>query len=150
MYRINTFEVNLPPLRERNGDIPELACHLLSGHKPALMKRAKSINDVFEAPVLEKLLTHAWPGNIRELANVIEYAAILCDKLPIGVGDLPQSMGPQPASSGRSLREMEMDSIWAALDACNGNKTAAAQQLGISIKTLYNKLNADTLNKKAG
>ena len=150
MYRINTFEVNLPPLRERNSDIPELACHLLSGHKPALMKRAKSINDVFEAPVLEKLLAHAWPGNIRELANVIEYAAILCDKLPIGVGDLPQSMGQQPASSGRSLREMEMDSIWAALDACNGNKTAAAQQLGISIKTLYNKLNADTLNKKAG
>ena len=56
MYRINTFEVSLPPLRERNTDIPELACHLLSGHQPALMKRAKSINDVFEAPVLEKLL----------------------------------------------------------------------------------------------
>ena len=150
MYRINTFEVCLPPLRERSTDIPELACHLLSGHQPALMKRAKSINDVFEAPVLEKLLAHSWPGNIRELANVIEYAAIICDKLPIGAADLPQSMTQEPVTAGRSLREMEMESIWAALDACNGNKTAAAQQLGISIKTLYNKLNADTINKKAG
>ena len=149
MYRINTFEVSLPPLRERSSDIPELACHLLSGHQPALMKRAKSINDVFEAPVLEKLLAHQWPGNIRELANVIEYAAIICDKLPIGKADLPQSMSQQP-SGGRSLRQMEMDSIWAALDACNGNKTAAAQQLGISIKTLYNKLNAEVTTKKAG
>ena len=150
MYRINTFEVTLPPLRERNSDIPELACHLLSGHQPALMKRAKSINDVFEAPVLEKLMTHSWPGNIRELANVIEYAAIICDTLPIGAADLPQSMSQQPANAGRSLREMEMESIWAALDACNGNKTAAAQQLGISIKTLYNKLNAEITSKKAG
>ena len=150
MYRINTFEVCLPPLRERSTDIPELACHLLSGHQPALMKRAKSINDVFEAPVLEKLLAHSWPGNIRELANVIEYAAIICDKLPIGAADLPKSMSQEPVTAGRSLREMEMESIWAALDACNGNKTAAAQQLGISIKTLYNKLNADTINKKAG
>ena len=150
MYRINTFEVSLPPLRERNTDIPELACHLLSGHQPALMKRAKSINDVFEASVLEKLLAHSWPGNIRELANVIEYAAIICDKLPIGAADLPKSMNQEPVTAGRSLREMEMESIWAALDACNGNKTAAAQQLGISIKTLYNKLNADTINKKAG
>ena len=148
MYRINTFEVSLPPLRERSSDIPELACHLLSGHQPALMKRAKSINDVFEAPVLDKLLSHQWPGNIRELANVIEYAAIICDKLPIGAADLPQSMS-QPVG-GRSLREQEMDSIWAALDACNGNKTAAAQQLGISIKTLYNKLNAEVTAKKAG
>ena len=148
MYRINTFEVSLPPLRSRSSDIPELACHLLSGHQPALMKRAKSISDVFEAPVLEKLLAHPWPGNIRELANVIEYAAIICDKLPIGTVDLPQSMS-QPAG-GRSLREQEMDSIWAALDACNGNKTAAAQQLGISIKTLYNKLNAEVTAKKAG
>ena len=150
MYRINTFEVCLPPLRERSTDIPELACHLLSGHQPALMKRAKSINDVFEASVLEKLLAHSWPGNIRELANVIEYAAIICDKLPIGAADLPKSMNQEPVTAGRSLREMEMESIWAALDACNGNKTAAAQQLGISIKTLYNKLNADTINKKAG
>ena len=150
MYRINTFEVSLPPLRERSTDIPELACHLLSGHQPTLMKRAKSINDVFEASVLEKLLAHSWPGNIRELANVIEYAAIISDKLPIGAADLPKSMTQEPATAGRSLREMEMESIWAALDASNGNKTAAAQQLGISIKTLYNKLNADTLSKKAG
>ena len=115
MYRINTFEVSLPPLRERNTDIPELACHLLSGHQPALMKRAKSINDVFEAPVLEKLLAHSWPGNIRELANVIEYAAIICDKLPIGAADLPKSMSQEPVTAGRSLREMEMESIWACL-----------------------------------
>jgi len=88
-----------------------------------MMKRAKSINDVFEAPVLEKLLAHQWPGNIRELANVIEYAAILCDKLPIGTADLPKSMGQQAGGGGRSLREMEMDSIWEALDGTPATAT---------------------------
>lgn len=153
MYRINTFEVQLPPLRERNTDIPELACHLLARHRQAFVKNARSIGDVFDAQVLQKLMAHPWPGNIRELANVIEYAAILCNRLPIGVDDLPSSFGQSPAlaaTSGKSLREIEMESIWAALESCGGNKTAAAQQLGISLKTLYNKLNADVSNKKAG
>jgi two-component system NtrC family response regulator len=153
MYRINTFEVHLPPLRERNTDIPELACHLLARHRPTFVQSARSIGDVFDAQVLQKLMAHPWPGNIRELANVIEYAAILCNRLPIGVDDLPSSFGQSPAlaiHTGKSLREIEIESIWAALESCNGNKTAAAQQLGISLKTLYNKLNADVSSKKAG
>jgi two-component system NtrC family response regulator len=153
MYRINTFEVHLPPLRERNSDIPELACHLLARYKEAFVRNARSIQDVFEPTVLEKLMVHTWPGNIRELANVIEYAAILCNRLPIGLDDLPTSFGQSQSvarKAGKSLREIEMESIWAALEACDGNKTAAAQQLGISLKTLYNKLNADVSSKKAG
>lgn len=152
MYRINTFEVHLPPLRERNTDIPELACHLLARHRKAFVQNARSIGDVFDSTVLKKLMAHPWPGNIRELANVIEYAAILCNRLPIGMDDLPSSFGQgisPSGSSGKSLREIEMESIWAALESCNGNKTAAAQQLGISLKTLYNKLNADVSSKKA-
>ena len=101
-----------------------------------------------------KLLTaHAWPGNIRELANVIEYAAILSDGLPIKASDLPGHLGsaallPTPsAAGGKSLREVEMQTIHATLDKCHGNKTAAAQLLGISLKTLYNKLNSETLRK---
>ena len=94
-------------------------------------------------------------GNIRELANVIEHASILSDGLPIGARDLPQkfqSGGIAPTrfrKSGATLREIEMDAIHAALEATGGNKTAAAQQLGISLKTLYNKLNQDAIKKAA-
>jgi two-component system NtrC family response regulator len=148
MYRINTFEVKLPALRDRAEDVPELAFHLLMRHRPQTAK-VSSIHELFDVDVMNKFLTHPWPGNIRELANVIEYASILCDQMPITMADLPSNFGAQ-SSGAKSLREIEMESIWAALDACNGNKTAAAQQLGISLKTLYNKLNADVSSKKAG
>ena len=99
--------------------------------------------------------SHHWPGNIRELANVIEHASILSDSLPISAADLPTHLG-QPSTLllpvrnvGKSLREIEMETIYATLDALNGNKTAAAEQLGISLKTLYNKLNSDSQRRAA-
>ena len=153
MYRINTFEVQLPPLRDRLEDIPQLAHHLISRHVADAAKR--TIDQVFDESAIKLLQSHSWPGNIRELANVIEHASILCDGLPITAKDLPKhfgSSGPSTipiSTAGRSLKELEMETIHATLDQLNGNKTAAAQQLGISLKTLYNKLNAEVL-KKAG
>ena len=153
MYRINTFEVQLPPLRDRLEDIPQLAHHLISRHVADAAKR--TIDQVFDESAIKLLQSHSWPGNIRELANVIEHASILCDGLPITAKDLPKHFGYSGPSTipistaGRSLNALEMETIHATLDQLNGNKTAAAQQLGISLKTLYNKLNAEVL-KKAG
>lgn len=150
MYRINTFEVVLPPLREREEDILELAVHLLnrfrkSGHA------LRSIHQGFDTDAIEKLVEYTWPGNIRELANVIEYASIISNKLPITARDFPSNFGQRLADSRpKSLREIELETIWAALDQAGGNKTEAARQLGISIKTLYNKLNAEANFRRAG
>jgi two-component system NtrC family response regulator len=154
MYRINTFEVVLPPLRDRIDDVPQLAQHLLARHMPNISQDPKSLMKYFDAAALKMLKSHAWPGNIRELANVVEHASILADGLPISANDLPQHFGSAPSTkpitnSGQSLREIEMQTIHATLEKFNGNKTAAAQQLGISLKTLYNKLNSQPL-KKAG
>ena len=150
MFRINTFEIDLPSLRERVEDIPQLAIHLLSRNRDDVTAENSFTNDALGA-----LSAYHWPGNIRELANVIEHASILCDGLPIRAKDLPQkfqsgSISPMRIrKSGSTLREIEMDAIHAALEATGGNKTAAAQQLGISLKTLYNKLNQDAIKKAA-
>lgn len=151
MFRINTFEIHLPPLRDRSGDIPQLAEHLL--------RRSQSIPagaTAFTPEAVGLLTSYHWPGNIRELANVVEHASILCDGLPISTDDLPQKFGSAAApstiafgSSTTTLRAIEMQAIHNALDKTNGNKTAAAQQLGISLKTLYNKLNQDAIKKAA-
>ena len=141
MYRVNTFEIYLPPLRERIDDIPDLARYLLSRHRRG--GQAELAPDAIEA-----LRGHVWPGNVRELANVIEHATILCDSGPIRYEHLPKhfdSRQLQGAARQRrgviSLRDLEMDAIHEALERTDGNKPLAAEQLGISLKTLYNKLN---------
>ncbi len=150
MYRINPFEINLPPLRERVDDVPELARHLLSRFRRGA--EAQIADDAVEA-----LRGHVWPGNVRELANVIEHATILCDAGPIHREHLPQhfdSRQLQGAARQRrgvmTLREMEMEAIIEALERNDGSKPKAAEQLGVSLKTLYNKLNsASELEKSA-
>ena len=150
MYRINTFEINLPPLRERIDDVPELALHLLARHR-------RGAEAHFAADAVEALRGHVWPGNVRELANVVEHATILCDAGPIHREHLPQhfdSRQLQGAAKQRrgvmTLREMEMEAIIEALERNDGSKPKAAEQLGVSLKTLYNKLNsASELEKSA-
>ena len=155
MYRINTFEVQLPALRDRVEDIPELAHHLLGRHRPEASPQNRPLLQAFQPAALKILQSHQWPGNIRELANVVEHASILCDGLPVKADDLPKYFSHSPSTSfsvaatGKSLRELEMATIHATLDSFNGNKTAAAQQLGISLKTLYNKLNSEVINRVA-
>lgn len=155
MYRINTFEIQLPPLRDRIEDIPMLAQRLLARHRPNVNLDLNALPRYFDSSAIRLLLSHHWPGNIRELANVVEHASILASRLPITADDLPSHLGritstrPNVAAPGMSLRELEMQTIYATLDRLNGNKTATAQQLGISLKTLYNKLGSEP-QRKAG
>jgi DNA-binding NtrC family response regulator len=157
MYRINTFEVHLPPLRERIDDVPKLAAHLFRRFRPGL----KANDELFTPEAIEMLQKHTWPGNVRELANVIEHATILCDRPPIGPEHLPSRFGMSRKNGGPaprlkliaplSLRELENQAILEALDRHNGNKPAAADELGISLKTLYNKLSQTNQHlEKAG
>lgn len=152
MFRINTFEILIPPLRNRTTDIIPLAAHLL--------RRFRKINreddGLFSDEAKELLLAHQWPGNVRELANVVEHASILCDDLPVKADHLPRQftdrqLRKELRSSGPvSLRDMEMVAIEESLQRHGGNKPAAANELGISLKTLYNKLNAASDKRIAG
>jgi len=152
-FRINTFEIRLPPLRERIEDIPLLARHLVGRFRSGVTPK----DQVFTPDALAELSEHSWPGNVRELANVIEHALILCNRLPISTQHLPTRFTsrrlrcPQlGGTAGRSLREIEMQAIYDALDRHGGSKPKAAEELGISLKTLYNKLNQQTaLGKSA-
>ena len=143
MFRINTFEIYLPPLRERVVDIPSLAKQLLQRFLPGMLPD----DELFTQTSLDTLQAYDWPGNVRELANVIEHATILCNQPPIDILHLPERFGSGqtvaiPGNFGPlTLREIEMQAIYEALDRHEGNKTKAAEQLGISLKTLYNKLN---------
>lgn len=144
MYRINTFEILLPPLRDRSEDIPELAEHLLVRFRGKSPTGTRQLAD----DAVLALKSHVWPGNVRELANVIEHATILCDGGPITAAHLPthfdrrQLTGAAASHPGPiSLRDLEMQAIFQALERHGGNKPKAAEELGISLKTLYNKLN---------
>jgi two-component system NtrC family response regulator len=153
MFRINTFEIHLPPLRDRADDVPLLARHLLARFLPAAARHREPI----ARAALDLLQAHPWPGNVRELANVIEHATILCDALPIGVEHLPAGfkfrrlrLTAAKASEPRTLHDIEMQAIVEALERCGGQKAKAAEQLGISLKTLYNRLNElPSLDKSA-
>ena len=150
LYRINPFEIRVPPLRERSSDIPELAQHLYRRFRPT----AEADDTLFTAEAIELLQSHAWPGNVRELANVIEHATIVSERPPVTPEHLPRHFGSRGVRRRTLgpilLRDLEMQAIYEALERHDGNKTAAAGELGISLKTLYNKLNqAVTLEKSA-
>lgn len=152
MFRINTFEVQIPPLRDRAHDIIVLAAHLYRRFRPT----TKPDENLFTEAVIEALQKHVWPGNVRELANVIEHATIICDDPPVDVAHLPASFSTRQLRTELTtfgpvtLRELEMQAIHQAIDRNEGNKTAAAEQLGVSLKTLYNKLNsANNLKESA-
>ncbi len=152
MFRINTFEIMVPSLRDRMVDIPELARHLYLRFRP----EHATIENVFSEATAQVLQSHTWPGNVRELANVIEHATILCDTPPILPEHLPRHFGDRRLRKElrtigpMSLREVENLAIHEAVERHGGNKSAAAEELGISLKTLYNKLNqSEVTTKKA-
>jgi len=152
VYRINTFEIYLPPLRERIDDIAELAAHLLGRLRPKA-----GTGPALTLDALEALKSHVWPGNVRELANAIEHATILCESGPISADHLPAQLHRRQLNGAAavrpgpvSLRDLEMQAIYQALERHGGSKPKAAEELGISLKTLYNKLNAvNELEKSA-
>ena len=115
---------------------------------------AKIGDNLFSFDAMEALTSHSWPGNVRELANVIEHATIVCDGPPITSEHLPRRFGSRsarPTAIGpTTLRDLEMQAIHESLDRHDGNKPAVAEELGVSLKTLYNKLNqATSLEKSA-
>ena len=166
LFRINTFEIAIPPLRERMDDLPELVRHFVHKARPQTPPDA----EVAGPEVFATLAHHRWPGNIRELANVLEHALVLCDDLPLLVEHLPARLGASllqaaapakpiagtaadatgnavaspvattPPRKPESLRDLEMRAILEGLERNHGNKVRTAEELGISLKTLYNKL----------
>ena len=138
LYRINTIQVELPPLRDRGNDILSLAEFFLKKYSNKYNKPNLKINQQAH----EKLLRYSWPGNIRELQHTIEKAVILSESNIIKPDDLYLRTGSQVNvnSSVSTLEEMEKQMIQQALEKNNGNFTAAAEQLGITRQTLYNRI----------
>jgi DNA-binding NtrC family response regulator len=132
-YRLNVVNIHLPPLRERRGDIPLLIDHFLGKKKGARVKK-KLTREAMAA-----LQRYDWPGNIRELANVIERAIILSSGAEIGIDDLAIQV-PGPDAETKTLAELEREHISKTLALVAGNKTRAARTLGISLRNLYRKI----------
>ena len=146
-FRLNVFHINLPPLRDHKEDIPLLVEHILRDVNAKHGKHVKGIG----AEVLDIFMSHTWPGNIRELRNVLERASIMCDKELITRASLPGEFGKSSAKSqndlstikfpiGTTVDAMERELILQTLNATGNNKTRAAELLAISLKTLHNKL----------
>ena len=141
-YRLNVFPIHLPPLRERGGDIAEIAQALLAKQEQKLRRRL-----TFAPETLACLARYRWPGNVRELENVIERAAILEETEVIQRHVLPPEItGSAPSEPGAEslpafdLRQIEKHTIRRALAHTRGNRTEAAQLLGFSVRTLRNKI----------
>ena len=144
-YRLNVFSISLPPLRDRLRDIPILIEALL---KQLNSKHGKQVKG-FSESALRKLTLHNWPGNVRELRNVVERTLILCEGEliddrhvpPFEVGEVSPSASTLIVPVGTTVAETEKRLIYKTLEFTENNKTRAAEILGISLKTLHNKLN---------
>ncbi|HXC37608.1 MAG TPA: sigma 54-interacting transcriptional regulator [Burkholderiales bacterium] len=145
MYRLAVFPIELPPLRERGDDIALLARHFVEE-----LNQKTGASFGLTPAALDKIRAHPWPGNVRELKNCLHRAYILADN-NIDVEHLvtlPRQNGAARGAGGDSLRfaigtsleDMERETIFATLDHCGGNKRRTAEMLGVSLKTLYNRL----------
>jgi DNA-binding NtrC family response regulator len=146
-FRLNVFHIHLPPLREHREDIPLLTEYILRDINAKHGKNVKGVG----AEVMDIFMSHTWPGNIRELRNVLERSTIMCEKDLITRACLPDEFGKSAAKSpsdlsalkfpiGTTVDAMERELILQTLAATGNNKTRAAELLGISLKTLHNKL----------
>ena len=145
-FRINVIRVHLPPLRARGSDVLLLAQHFLAHHAERAGKRVTGLSPA----AAERLLAYAWPGNVRELQNCIERAVALARYQEIAVDDLPEKirayrsshvlLASDDPSELVPLEEVERRYILRVMEAVGGNKTIAAQVLGVGRKTLYRKL----------
>jgi DNA-binding NtrC family response regulator len=154
-FRLNVFQIHLPPLREHKEDLPLLVEHLLAELSE---KHGKKVSGV-SAEVMELFKSYSWPGNVRELRNALERAAIATDRGIVGRQHLPADFGHLPAVSvselgglrfpvGTTVSDVERELIFQTLTATNQNKTRAAEMLGISLKTLHNKLKEYEVGRK--
>jgi DNA-binding NtrC family response regulator len=138
LFRINTIEIHLPPLRERQEDIPLLAAHFLRQH---VTRYGKSING-FSEPALAALADYTWPGNVRELDHAVERAVLMASAERIAPGDLGLRTGRDGSRrlEEMSLEEVESYLIQKTLSRCGQNVSQAAQALGLSRGALYRRL----------
>jgi len=151
LYRIEVISINVPPLRNRKDDIPVLVNHFL---RLFAAKYGKKITGI-QAEAMEAMVRYPWPGNVRELENCIARAVILSKGSQVGLADVPERVQSRDASAGPgagekhlfvlpeqglSIREMERELLISTLEICSGNKTLAADRLGISRKALYEKM----------
>jgi DNA-binding NtrC family response regulator len=149
-YRLNVFNIHMPPLREHKEDLPQLVEALISDMNEKHGRNVAAVNDA----VLQAFNSHNWPGNVRELRNTLERAIIVCDGSVIEPRHLPPNFGSSGLKVsandggaggirlevGTTVEEAEKMLILKTLAATNNNKTRAAEILGISLKTLHNKL----------
>jgi two-component system response regulator HydG len=148
-YRLNVMQLKVPPLRDRRDDIPLLAHHFLKKYGAQNRKSAKG----FSPLAMDMLIKYDWPGNVRELENAVERGVILMTGEHVTENQLPMTIVPEQPDSGggeaagisftegtRSLEEIEKEAILATLKATDGNKSETARRLGITRKTLHNKL----------
>jgi two-component system, NtrC family, response regulator AtoC len=143
LYRLRVFPIHLPPLRERGDDIPLLAKHFLEE-----LNVAESTAKTLAPDAIRRLQEYDWPGNVRELANVVRRSYIMADDV-VDASCLPPELGRAKrivsgptfqVRVGSKIAEMERSLILATLEQCSGTKEEAASMLGISLKTLYNRL----------
>lgn len=153
-YRLNVISIRIPPLRKRRIDIPSLINHFLAKYNRDNKKQIKGISQ----EALDKLIKHDYPGNIRELENLIEHAVVMCRREYITIDDLPGELkvvaartifNPSDLSEGyeNKLRSFESEMIREALNQENGNQSAAARLLGISERHLRSRLQILGLKK---
>ena len=144
-YRLNVIPIPMPPLRDRKGDIPSLAEHFLEKYNAENDKEISGFNE----KATEILMAYDWPGNVRELENYVERAVVICQEPQIRENHLPLDIltgeprtggSTEGVSVGTTVREMEKRLILKTLEANDGNRTNAADLLGISSRTLRNKL----------
>ncbi|HEY1694059.1 MAG TPA: sigma-54 dependent transcriptional regulator [Polyangiaceae bacterium] len=141
-YRLNVVTVELPPLRERRGDVPALASFFLRRYAS---ENGKAI-ETFADDALQRLLDYRWPGNVRELENVIERAVVLCEGNRIEKKHLPPSVVPSeerggaPPIPGSTIADLERYAILTTLEACGGSTSKAATVLGVSPRKIQYKL----------
>ncbi len=136
-YRLNVFEIRVPPLRDRREDIPLLADHFFRKFAHAMNRRFTGIGK----GALDLLMHYDWPGNVRELENAIERAMVIGREPELQPSDFPLQIGsaPEPAA-GQALQDIERAHILRVLESCNWNQSMAARVLKIDRVTLYNKI----------
>lgn len=147
-FRLSVVPIVLPPLRDRAGDLPLLCQHFLA---ESAAENGKKVTG-FSAEAMDAMLRHAWPGNVRELRTAVEHAVVLTRGTTVALRDLPPAVRGAPASGGPggggltletgdlTMRDAERQLIVRALRESGGNRTQAAQRIGISRRTLHRKL----------
>jgi DNA-binding NtrC family response regulator len=138
------FPLDLPPLRERTEDIQLLVGHFIAKFNKQMGRKVRGISD----EAREMLMAYPWPGNVRELANSIEHAFVHCKRKFIRPSDLPQRILTSPETMSLSsdsdltgvLQSVERQFILKKLEACNWKKSLAAKQLGMSVTTLWRRM----------